>query len=586
MKRAIILIALILATAMALADVNYHVKVDQENGKLLFSITTKVKGAKTEFQIPTWAPGAYIRANYARNIKEVKAVGDKGAELKVDQPDNITWAVDTIGQKQVTLTYQTERTISQTGFQLNGPGSYMYLVGRKLERYTVEYELPIGWKIAVGLDPMGGNKFSATTYDVFIDSPAQFGNFGDDVFMVKGVPHHIITAGAGAGTVDRKKLTEICQKIAEAETSLYRHIPYKRYFFFFTVFNGLDGGGGLEHLNSTSISLASGLGPRAAHVIAHEFFHLWNVKRIRPFVLGPFDYTQPAITKNLWFSEGVTDYYARVIHLRSGLYDQNAFLKDLSGTIQELQSNPARLTVTADASSERVWEANNSQGFGRLSYYTKGDLVGVCLDLKLRELSNGKKSLDDVMRYMYDKCGRGNGPGFQEDGIREAVIKFGGAEMGPLYDRLARSTDEMPFTELLAGAGVRCMIKETQQADIGGTLRSDADAKGLIVGRIRPDSPMDAAGLNRGDTIIEVDGKPIVADGGDASKDLQAALTKMNGELQPDVPIKVAFMRDGKREEATITPKARKVMSTECTFADSPTAGQKHILEGWLSGKN
>ncbi len=227
--------------------------------------------------------------------------------------------------------------------------------------------------------------------------------------------------------------------------------PYSRYAFLFDV-NGQ--GGGLEHLNCCRIAIRSrGNLRRLAPLAAHEFFHLWNIKRIRPAVLGPFDYIRPPKTRNLWFAEGVTEYYAYIATRRAGLMSEEEFLNHWRFAILGMMRNPARSRVTADDASLRVWETGDSQGFGGLSYYDKGELIGLCLDLKIRQVTKNVKSLDDVMRTLMLKHNPPL-PGYGEDELREVISKVAGQDLSDFYDLLARSTKEMPFAECLSYAGL------------------------------------------------------------------------------------------------------------------------------------
>lgn len=560
------LCTLVAFASLAHADIEYRLKLAPDQDHISVSVSLPVKGTETKLQMPNWAPGAYVKANYAGNIANVASAAP------VEHPDRNTWVFKTAGLKRLDLTYDVNYSVSKTGRQISGPGTYLYVVDRKLEKCFVSFETPPDWNIATGLDPAGERRFVAPTYDVLADSPVQVGVFNDDVTTVRGVPVHSVTFGAGVDKLDRKKLLETCARIVEAAAELFRGLPYKRYYFLFSVFSGRDGGGGLEHLNSTQISLANGLGPRAVWVIAHEHFHAWNVKRIRPFVLGPFDYIGYPQTHNLWWSEGVTDYYARMLDLRAGLMSESEFVEDLGQNMQQLHNNPARLKVSADEASYRVWEANNSQGFGGLSYYLKGDMVGLCLDLKLRDLTNGRKSLDDVMRELFKQC-RNDKPGFGEDDIRKLCIRFGGAEMGSYYDRVARSTEELPFTEALAVVGLDAKVSVTTQADIGCRLTPSTNPPGIELRAVR--GIASEAGLEGMDVLVEVDGKPVSAD---QSKTLLA-------DLKAGQSYKFVVLREGKRVEATVTPAAKTSTTVTCAPMQSPSERQQRLRKGWQSGK-
>lgn len=451
-----------------------------EDGNSRTSVAIRVEGLKGErsirLQMAVWSPGDYHIMDHAQYVREVSASPDSSAKhsatgLPLTHPDPNTWQVLTEGRSALTVTYTLPSTppgyfsenvrVESTYAFYNGPATYMYVVGHKGDPATVRVSLPSGWKNSYAPLPRAGsqpNAYSAPDFDTLADSPLVAGDFVTREFSAVGRPHTIVFCGKHEGT-DYDHFEPTLRKIVEEENRLMGGPPYERYAFFLDIGGR---GGGLEHLNSNRIAWGRGFRPEsAASMFAHEFFHLWNVKRIRPEVLGPFDYVNPPKTRNLWFSEGVTDYYADMSVYRAGLMRSDGVLNAderlyrlWTSQISGYQNNPNRRKVTADESSLRVWEANNSSGYGGLSYYQKGKLIGLCLDLKLRAATNGRKSLDDVMRDMMARYGLPK-PGFPEDGIRDAVIRAGGAAMGPFYDLLARSTEEMPFAECFAGIGLK-----------------------------------------------------------------------------------------------------------------------------------
>ncbi len=346
------------------------------------------------------------------------------------------------GATTVVFTYRVKNaeTVAAEGMpkraHLFGPFTYMYVVGQKHQPVLLTVRAPAGFKIATSLDPQSpvtpGSGTDATeavgfwapNYDVLADAPIEMGNYAEDNFQVRGVLY------GKYETVDRAKLLDYCRRVAEIEIGFFHDAPFKRYVFMFrSAGANQGGGGGLEHLGSTEIGIRGLVEDRVRFVIAHEYFHAWNVKRIRPFVLGPFNYIDPPHTANLWWSEGVTSYYADLLSRRGGINTEAEYLKHLESTIGQLQNNPARLKVTADETSRRVFDTGNSQGYGSLSYYTKGELIGLCLDLKIRQVTGGRRSLDDVMQALYLQCGKGLGPGFGEDDILKRVNRVAGQDL-------------------------------------------------------------------------------------------------------------------------------------------------------------
>ena len=311
-------------------------------------------------------------------------------------------------------------------------------------------------------------------------------------------------------------------------------------------------------------------------MIAHEYFHLWNVKRIRPFVLGPFNYVDPPHTANLWWSEGVTSYYGDLLSLRAGLNTRDEYLKHAGDTIAQLQNDAARLRVSADESSLRVWEANNSQGYGGLSYYTKGELIGLCLDLKIRQTTAGRYSLDDVMRAMFTLVRRGDGPGFEEDDIKKTINRVTGADLSDFYDRCARSVEELPLEDCLGYAGMTMTRVEPpkQVADAGITTRRDRDLNGVVISAVTAGGAAEKAGLKAGDRITAVNG----------STELRG-LFGVFAQAKPDDKIKLTVSQGDAPHEVELTMGSRSVYQYTLAANAAASPEQVRLREQWLTGK-
>ena len=412
-----------------------------------------------QVQMPAWSPGEYRIQNFARHIEAMQTAGG-GTVRRVDAN---TWEVRTEGQESVTLSYAlpnmppglfTENMrIADTWAFVHGPAAFLYVVGHSEAPITLTVQPPLGWQVASPLEPAEGeaNVFFAPDYDTLADAPLVAGQLEQRDFTVAGVRHSIVCFHQPAG-FDLDAFAVLLKPIIEAQLAIFGgEPPYERYVFFCDVGGR---GGGLEHGNSCRLFAAPGTPPRAlAQLAAHEFFHLWNVKRFRPAVLAPFDYQRPAKTRNLWFCEGVTEYYAKRSLLRAGLFTPQEYLRSLVGAMLRMQRNPSRLHITADESSRRVWEAGGSSGYGGLNFYTKGELIGLCLDLKIRHVTRNRKSLDDLMRSLLAQYGAPQS-GYPEDGLRDALRVVTGKNLNAFYDRLCRSTEELPFAECLGYAGL------------------------------------------------------------------------------------------------------------------------------------
>ena len=424
-----------------------------------------------DVQMPVWSPGDYHVQNFAQYVQNFHAWAgspDDAHPLAVTRPDANTWRIPSGGARTLTVTYALPVTppgffseniqVANRRVFINGPAALLYIVGRKTDSASVTLDLPQGWQAESPLPVTRSETerqavFSAPDYDTLADSPllaAPAADLKTLKFMRNGKPHRAVFFDAANQIANIKDYEPILTSVAQAESEIMGETPYDRYEWFFDVGGR---GGGLEHLNSSRIALRPDDTPRRAAVfIAHEFFHLWNVKRIRPRVLGPFDYVHPPRTRNLWFAEGVTEYYARIATRRAGLRTEREFLDHWGEALADCRRNPKFLETSADDSSLNVWEAGNSKGQG-VSYYDKGELIGLCLDLKIRYVTKNRRSLDDVMRLLMQRFAPPK-PGYDEDAIRAAVSEVAGMDLSDFYDLLARSAKPMPFAECLGYAGL------------------------------------------------------------------------------------------------------------------------------------
>lgn len=435
-----------------------------------FHVIVRVQGSKQEqlkFVIPAWCPGFYVLQNYERAIENVIARDSKGNELPVvySEEKKREWVIREVDSVETVFEYDVKCLDRGFGFFncamsekfgfINGPACFMYLDGHKEKPVELTVYVPQGWKIATGMERTNKpNVFRAINYDEFIDSPIEMGELWIGEFKVGETLFEVSIAGTVSDSVRDHWLDEL-KKVSETSIHLMRGAPFKRYVY---IIHASQPGsvmsfmGGLEHLYSTVLSVMA-TSRSIAGLAAHELFHAWNVKRIRPAVLGPFDYTQSVHTNNLWFAEGVTEYYANLITARAGLESADDLLNSLSGEITRLQNNPSRTKVTLAESSYKVWDRGMSIGYGGLDYYNKGCVVGFLMDLKLRAVTGNRKSLDDLMRVMMERHNFPK-PGYEEDGILKVYSELAGQDMKSFYARLVESTDELPYDEVLSAAGL------------------------------------------------------------------------------------------------------------------------------------
>jgi predicted metalloprotease with PDZ domain len=379
--------------------------------------------------------------------------------------------------------------------------------------------------------------------------------------------------------IDKVKLHRITKFIADMETNFWGGAPYDHYVWHFVAFKRPDGGWGLEHLASTQIVLATGFGPGTDGVLSHEFFHAWNVKRIRSQPLGPFNYQELPQTGALWWLEGVTDYYAHTLLRRYGWTDDPRFYHVIATQVSAVRGNDQRFKISPYDSSFKVRDANNGRGNSNglgVSYYNTGWLVGLCLDMAIREKTSNKKSLDDVAHNLFKKYGHDQ-PGFPEDGIRTELVNVGGPSLGDMYDQIVMKPGELPVEDALAKVGLTLNQTDEQYAKLGFRTRPNQEANGLDV--LEPDA---STGLKEGDLVVGINGQMF------AGKTMMQVFTTMLGAVNsPEVGkvIHLSIKRVGSADPVAVdvTPAAatRKVW----VVAESPnaTTSQMALRKSWLS---
>jgi predicted metalloprotease with PDZ domain len=523
--------------------------------------------ARVEFAIPAWTPGFYQILNYEKDIEQVRASDAQGNALPVTHPGPRLWSVDTAGAgvaaTRVLLDYDIDAHDIGLGFfgstldselqrgYINGASAFLYAVGSTQRPILLDTTMPKGWEIATALTPaVAGSatshgsrsavrRFEAESYDALIDSPLQLGKFATTEFASDGSVFQCVCVGSPDW--DRPKVSAVLTRIVHAAISIFGKPPFKRYVFFYHV-GGAGFEGGLEHRNSTVIhlghALQNGKGEEFQSVTAHEFFHTWNVKRLRPAGLGPFDYTQPVRTASLWWAEGVTDYYADVVLYRCGLRDSSWLLNDLAERIGELDNNPARLRVSLEDAGRKAWEGE-SEGFDGLSYYLKGSLVGLYFDLRLRQLTAGQRSLDDVMRLLDAEYG-GKNRSYPETALLSSLEAVAHTDLHSEYAVLTRAPGDIPWDTVLVSAGLALRRDET--SFLGVQLRqAPAEGSGIGIEAVEPGSAAARIPLRRGDSLLALNGVQVTLDG----------FKNQLGQLAPKSPITLSVRRDGETQTLT-----------------------------------
>ena len=485
----------------------------------------------TDLIMPVWTPGSYLIREFERNVQDFVASDANGRALIWTKIDKNTWRVNTNGVRQWRvfyrvyaneLTVRTSELNSDHAFW-NNAALLMYPNGRLNAGSTLRVIAPSGWKIATGLPPVAGqpNTFRAENFDILYDSPFEVSDFKEIKFVVRGVPHRIVIDGEG--NYDPERMKADVQKIVEAETGMFGVIPYHDYTFILHL--RANGGGGLEHLNSTALGFSrfrfgTERGwPSFYGLVAHEFFHLWNVKRIRPDALGPFDYTKENYTRNLWVAEGITSYYGDLMVRRAGLISDKDYLEELARRIQNFQNTPGHLQMSAEDASFNSWikeyRPDENSVNSQISYYDKGELLGLLLDLEIRRRSNDAKSLDDVMRYLYHEFYEKN-RNYTPVDFQKACELMAGGSLDEFFTNYVRGIFELPYNQVLAGVGLR--VEQAGYAIDATGIRTIPPWKGFLgadledsgefinVKDVRASTPAYDQGLNAKDKIVALDG--------------------------------------------------------------------------------
>jgi predicted metalloprotease with PDZ domain len=464
--------------------------------------------------------------------------------------------------------------------QLNGHHAFlnfaeilMYVPDRRNEDVEVQFtDVPSDWKIAAelsaGTEP---NSFTASSYDALVDAPVEAGKFEEFEFDNGGAHFRVVVDGK---EWDKGRLEDSLRRITGYELKLMGGPPFKEYTFFFHMGSYAEaGGGGMEHSNCTAISAGSMEG--AAAVAAHELFHAWNVKRIRPQTLEPVDYTKEQYTRALWFAEGVTSTYGAYTLERSGIWSKADLYGDLAGQIHELQSRPAHTWQSVEESSLDAWleKYDDYRTPERsISYYNKGQLDGVMLDLAIRDATDNRKSLDDVMRRMnveYAQAGK-----FYNDseGVRRAVEEVAGQSFEDFFRRYVAGVDEIPYDKFLSAAGLELKIESARTADLGFHV-GRASGAGLAVGRIKQGSAAEAAGLRQGDVLLTFNGEPF-------GRNVGAWLREHAG----GETVKLRIRRDGEEMEISYALGSNDDHRYSISELPHPSDKQRRIRDGLLHG--
>jgi predicted metalloprotease with PDZ domain len=587
-------------------ELGYRVRIERPATHLA-EIEIDARNVSTptlDFAMPAWSPGRYAIYDFAKNVQEFEVTGADGRPLPWSQPDKQTWDVQTRGASEIRVRYRvfgndlngSFSQIDATHANLNGASTYMYVVGHKLDPINLAIEAPSGWKVISGYAlSTDQSSFQASNYDRLIDTPLEISPAVTvNEFTDHGKTFRLAVHDYGTDTDERaalfQKLTDGVKKIVAVYMGMMPAPDFDHYTFLFHFAPDIPAGDGMEHLNSTQIIvsqlLSDGGIDEALLDASHEFFHLWNVKRLRPAALGPFDYTREDYTPSLWFAEGITTYYSYLTMLRTGLWTPDDLYKRLASEVQTLETEPGRKLMSAESSSFHAWFYDRSPQMqetnfanSTISYYNKGTLLGLLLDLEIRARTGGQKSLDDVMRLMYGRFyGAAQetyyllGRGYQESDILQALNETSGSDFSDFFKRHVQGTDALPYSEIMAKAGLALKTSvATGAAPSLGALVMPA-ATGMQITDVLPGGAADRAGLSRDDLLVSVDNFSLAT----------ASLDDRLKIYPPGAEVPFTVQRHGEREIVTV--KLDPPAANQYSIEESPhaTPGELSLRQGWL----
>jgi predicted metalloprotease with PDZ domain len=569
-----------------------------------FMVDLEADGVEGQARVvmPSWTPGSYLMREFPRNVVTFAAADGTGRPLAHAKADKNSWVVDAPADGRLRvryLVYADELSVRTSHLDashafISGTSAFMYLEGREGDELRLEVRPPAGWSVATALEEVEPNLFRAAGYDELADSPLEIGTHELIAFEVDGVPHR--WAVWGRGNLDRERLVADTTRIVRAEKALFGELPYRAYTFILHLLPG--GSGGLEHRDSTVLVADrwSFRGPAYESLlglVAHELFHAWNGKRIRPAVLGPFDYVRESYTRELWVVEGITTYYTDVILRRAGLISRQRYLEKQAEQISRLAGIPGRMVQPLEDASFDAWikfyrpDANSPNA--TISYYHKGALVALLLDLEIREATGNARSLDDVMRALWAEYGRPD-VGFPERRVEALASEVAGMDLRPFFDRWLRATDELDFAPHLAAAGLALVpahevrpggaappppvgdpsADRMREVRVGFQFKYEGGK--TIVGNVLAGTPAWRAGVSAGDELLALDG-------------LRVDAMSIGARMQEKAPGTTAALTVFRRDELLTLPlpvESGPPTRLSLRPVDAPTPEQRAVLDHWL----
>ena len=517
MKKILLAILLLPSILLQAATISYEVSMPEPHTHY-FNVKMDVVDYQKEYfdvQMPVWSPGSYLVREFAKGVEGLVATANNKT-LKAEKINKNTWRIYAKESKNVVINYKvyafelSVRTsfVDASHAYFNGTSMFMFIDELRNTPHNLTIIPFKDWKkVSTSLPKTSkeGFQYQAPDYDILVDSPVEIGNQETFDFTSAGVIHHV--AMYGKGNYDIEKLKVDMAKITQACTDVFGENPNKEYTFI--IHNLTHGSGGLEHLSSTTLEVNRWTYEGSAYkgflsLVAHEYFHLWNVKRVRPIELGPFDYNNENYTSLLWVMEGFTSYYDELLLYRAGIYDEETIIRKFRGSINNIENQPGNKVQPVAHSSFDAWikayRPNENSYNTTISYYSKGSVVANMLDLMIINNTKGEKNLDDVMQYLYNEFYKKQDRGFTPAEMKTTLEKVSGLKMDDFFAKYINGTETFDYNTLFGYAGLTVETVVNKDPSLG---ISEANNK---IRRVYRGSSAYTGGLNVNDELLAIDG--------------------------------------------------------------------------------
>jgi len=597
--------------------INYRLAMTHPNSHL-FEVSIEVEAPSEsrmeslDFQMAKWSPGRYAVFDFAKNVQEFQAAAGicppksrcDMAMRPVTRVDDQTWRVPFMNAQSLTITYKvfgndlsgTFSDLDSRHANFNGGCVFMYVVNHKQDSVGLSIDPPKNWRITNGrMDKPDQSEWQFPNWDMMTDTPTEIGpDWTEDNFKVDGKTYRVVVHSLGPEGGKRGALVRDIEKIVRAETAMWGPPEFDSYTFLIHFANDGRSGDGMEHLTSTQViqpgTLAdSGMFEDTLDAVAHEFFHVWNVKRLRPIELGPWDFTRPANTRGLWIAEGITNYYGHLLQRRAGLLNDAQLWTKLVAQITEVENAPGSRLMSAEESSlsapfldDAPHAQQTNLAYTSISYYPKGEVLGITLDLLIRGKTNGKASLDDVMRRMYEEFYVKSpnatyylrGRGYRPEDFERVVAEVAGTDMSDFFKRYVRGVEPPPYEEAFAQVGLRLVSEPRQPVSVGISM-DDADTTHVKLAQVRPNSPAAEAGWEAEDKVLSIGGMRVTP----------TNFLKIVGRYKPGDRVNASLQRGVRTVQTTIIMGEPQLMNYRIEEITDAPGGAKTLRAVWLNGK-